>query len=99
MIDSRRKLLTEALGEEWCGDDLDGQVNVLNRTFAHTDDYEALRIAVINEHISEFTNYTIRRQYGNIDAAFNWWLTLTPKERNELICDFGIACLGWEVKE
>lgn len=116
MIDTRRKLLTEALGEKWhdyhlgnnsvlssCSCGLEGYAvrdicTKANRTFATTDDYEALREKVIKPNSELFSVFV----WTKVDISMNqlkWWLTLSPEECNEIICNFGIVCLGWEVKE
>lgn len=112
MNNPRRRLLTEALGEEWhdyhlgdytvlssCSCGLEGFAvreicTKANRTFTSADDYEALREKVIVPNIIEFMTW----MYAYDSGLFHW-LTLTPEERCEVICDFGIAYLGWEVKE
>jgi hypothetical protein len=122
MIDARRKLLTEALGECWheiaytranafkcsCGEvfhhgeALEAKLHCkkLNRTFATADDYEALREKVIVPNAEKFVEYLELRPDGVLlFDRFAWWLTLSPEERNEIICDFGIDVLGWEVKK
>jgi len=71
MIDSRRKLLTVALGECWhsnyisvdgkcyeCGQKIHPlQLLLSRRTFATADDYEALREKVIIPHSEAFSEY------------------------------------------
>jgi len=113
MIDTRRKLLTEALGEKWhdyhlgnnsvlssCSCGLEGYAvrdicTKANRTFASADDYEALRVAVIVPNIEAFHLWLKAKVPQQWFSGFEWWLTMSPEERNEIICDFGIEVLGW----
>lgn len=110
MIESRRKLLAEkGLGEKWTP--IKGLLPLpdgtwigkedFNHTFADPDDYEALREKVVLPHLNKFTAYV----WSGMDDgerqqdAFAYWLTLSVEERNELICDFGVEVLGWEVEK
>jgi len=108
MIDSRRKLLTVALGECWhdyklsqgrgistcsCGNKGMSVWDICtkaNRTFSDADDYEALREKVVRNNLNKFACYI----WSGMDDgerqqdALAYWLTLSPEERNETICDF-----------
>lgn len=107
MIDTRKRLLTEALGEEWVEPYKiwEGPFYVTkdrNRTFTTADDYEALRVAVIVPNVERFVGYLCDRNDRYLFTPFStfvWWLTLSPEECTEIICNFGIEMLGWEVKE
>lgn len=70
-----------------------------NRTFADTDDYEALREKVIEENLDEFCSWLNKFIPSYFPSLFHWWLAMSPEQCNELICDFGIECLGWEVEK
>lgn len=67
-----------------------------NRTFDKADDYEALREKVIVPNIGYFRRWMLENW---MDHAFNLVVVSSPEERNEIICDFGITCLGWTIKE
>lgn len=121
MIDARRRLMTEALGECWhdiqgprfykaiddtpryickiCGAGFDHVAFNNNRTFASADDYEALRVAVIVPHSNHFSAWVkyklnkIRKGQCSVgdkipNEPLEVWLTLSPEECNEIICDF-----------
>ena len=107
MTESDRKLLTLACGECWhqleydrdegyyfcnkCGD-IPGNINRLNRTFTHADDWELVREKVVlpNEH--DFAFYCMDKYYyksGRIfQELFEWFLSLSIEERCQLACDF-----------